>query len=151
MNIDKMVEEVNAMLADFTYKRDWKFRCIGTEAGPVLLVTIENLPSSRGERIKDMRLSHRRPIPVFFFKKDGSIRHGGRKMFLWFLRNKIRFLELHEMDEFFKYKGVAIFNPHTNAAVNDGHDLDPILLPMPAEMRIDEAIHGFGLGEPQPV
>jgi hypothetical protein len=89
-----------------TYKKYWKFSCgLPSYTGPSVLIFVDifNVEDTYHPG-RMIRVRHIRPAPEF----DQL----GLKRALDHLRNVISYVEQHESDEWLRYKGEMIYNPH---------------------------------------
>lgn len=104
--------DIAQVIKDIAYKQGWTFEfkdssCAETheheqQAWPTLHITAR-VPNARGEG--EIEFTVKRLIPDFVLKDSAAI------LVSW-VKTQIQGVEFHEVDEFFKYKGKLVDDPH---------------------------------------
>lgn len=100
--------DAEQVIKDISYKRGWSFtfkdgKSVGAQqAWPMLHITAV-VPNARGEG--EIEFVIKRLIPDFVMNDSAA-------MLLEWVKTQIMGAEFHEIDEFFKYKGALVDDPH---------------------------------------
>ena len=101
-----VVEQMQALVASITYKPGWELKLKHDGSRPYLQVHVANgIDSLTGEPVA--WVSGKRWLSEFMTAQEIV----GSAFAL------IKDAELHEVHEFFRYKGASIYNPHINPDV----------------------------------
>lgn len=95
------IRGILGIIDKITYRKNWKIRGIPVEYG--VLIQIDAIVNDAKDQSRTIPLvSHGGTIPEYASEREILER----------VRIALMDLERHECDEFFRYKGVQIFDPH---------------------------------------
>lgn len=115
----RMEASLNEALSTFTYMDNFTFKAIPFN-GVLTVEARAAYPASSGRQDRLVRTASHWAVEPEWFDGDGILTPEGYAEFIWFMRNFIRFRELHELDEFIKVGGKQVFHPHEEErAVNE--------------------------------
>lgn len=107
----QLYDDVEALLKILTYKPGWSFDLGWHDARgyirePVLTITV--LVPDVNDPSREIRIAQRVIVPLSF----AYMIQGDPPFLVRWLRDCIRDVEFHEMNEWFRLDGVAPFDPH---------------------------------------
>lgn len=100
------METWEEFLKTVTYKKDYKFHYNYAIDFDVRRIVVTVMTEDTYNPGKPLRVDHNYPVPPF----DVLGEEGAQS----FLRNIIHSVECHESDEWLKFNGEMVFDPHAN-------------------------------------